>query len=204
VTPTPQPRPPAQPSRRKRWLRRAAALAAPVVLPLGWLIADGARDDPGAADVSVILGNKVHPSGRPSQHLRERLRRGLALFEGGEVEFLIVSGGVGIEGHEEAEVMARWLVERGVPRERIVVDREGNTTWDTAHNAAAIMRERGWTSACVVSQYFHLTRSKLALRPNGVEDVRAVRAELNLTRKELYSLVREVAGLYYYALRQDV
>ena len=187
-----------------RWLRKAAALAAPVVLPLGWLIADGARDDAGQADVAVILGNKVHPSGQPSQHLRERLQRGLALFESGEVQHVIVSGGLGVEGHEEAEVMARWLVERGVPRERIVIDREGNTTWDTASHAAAIMRERGWISACVVSQYFHLTRSKLALRRNGVEDVRGVRAELNLTRKELYSLAREVAGLYYYALRQDL
>ncbi|MEZ6186632.1 MAG: YdcF family protein [Planctomycetota bacterium] len=197
-TPTPPP-----PPRRRRWRRLLLLGAAPALLPLGWLVGDGLVDDSGAADVAVVLGNKVHPSGIPSQHLRERLERALALFREGRVQALLVSGGLGREGHQEADVMARWLIERGVPAERVLRDPHGNTTHDTALNAARIMGERGWTRALVISQYFHLTRAKLALRRAGVADVQGAHAELNLTWKEPYSLAREVAGLYYYALRRD-
>lgn len=194
---------PPPPRRRRRWRRLLLLGAAPALLPLSWLVGDGLVDDAGPVDVAVVLGNKVHPSGVPSQHLRERLERGLALYREGRVHALLVSGGLGREGHQEADVMARWLIERGVPAECVLRDPHGNTTRDTAVNAAQIMAARGWTKAVVISQYFHLTRAKLALRRAGVEDVQGARAELNLTWKEPYSLAREVAGLYYYALRTD-
>ena len=178
--------------------------AAFVLGPLAWLIVDGLREETPPADVAVILGNKVYPSGVPSPHLRDRLARGLALYQAGTVRYLLVSGGLGREGHQEAEVMGAWLVRRGVPAERVIEDPEGVTTHATARNTARIFEARGWRTALVVSQYYHLTRCKLALRRAGVEVVGCAHADVNLTKKEPYSLLREVAGLYYYALRQDV
>jgi len=37
-----------------------------------------------------------------------------------------------------------------------------------AKNSAAIMQQRGLTSAVVVTQYFHITRARYALRRAGV------------------------------------
>jgi uncharacterized SAM-binding protein YcdF (DUF218 family) len=54
-----------------------------------------------------------------------------------------------------------------VPREAIILDEYGNTTQATAQNSAAIMKERGLTSAVVVTQYFHITALALCLAPVG-------------------------------------
>jgi vancomycin permeability regulator SanA len=188
----------------RRWRRRLALVVVPVFLSLLLLVGDGLTDEVRSADVAVVLGNKVRRDGAPSQHLRQRLERGLALYRDGVVPFLLVSGGLGREGHQEARVMADWLTARGVPPARVVVDPDGLTTHATARNTVRLMRARGWRSALVVSQYYHVTRSKLALRRAGVPSVGGARARFDPSWKEPYALLREVAGLAYYALRRDV
>jgi uncharacterized SAM-binding protein YcdF (DUF218 family) len=193
----------ARPGRRRRRRVWLALFAAPLVLPLLWLLVDGLVGEPARADVAVILGNKVRRDGVPSPHLRERLERGLSLYREGSVRFLLVSGGLGKEGHQEADVMHDWLVRRGVPPERVVADPDGVNTFATARNTARVMRARGWRSAVAVSQYYHLARAKLALRRAGISQVSGARARFHPSWKEPYSLLREVAGLYVYALRWD-
>ena len=77
---------------------------------------------------------------------------------------IIVSGGIGKEGFDEAKVMASYLIEKGVPTEKIIRDNEGNTTYDSALNCRSILNDSNAQSVIVVSQYFHLLRSKIALR----------------------------------------
>ncbi|MCW8140239.1 MAG: YdcF family protein, partial [Planctomycetota bacterium] len=106
------------------------------------------------------------PDGTPSVLLQDRLLRGLAAWQRGEAGLVMVSGGLGVEGHEEADVMAAWLIARGVPAERVVVDRDGWTTWHTAVNTRALLEARGLSSALVVTSegraYFDLTAADLA------------------------------------------
>lgn len=89
------------------------------------IVVDGLNDDIHAADVAIVPGNTVEKDGRPSARLRARLDQTVALYRQGLFPNIIVSGGVGIEGFDEAEVMKRYLVERGVPEGRIHVDSGG-------------------------------------------------------------------------------
>lgn len=41
---------------------------------------------------------------------------------------IIVSGGIGKEGVDEAKAMASWLFQRGVPRRAVVIDSSGVNT----------------------------------------------------------------------------
>src|SRR5262245_27204271 len=143
-------------------------LTAPLVLVIAILL-DGLTDNATESDVGIVLGSKVMPDGTPSARLRARLDKADELFHLGKFKYVIVSGGTGNEGRTEARVMADYIAgQKRVPRKAIILDEHGNTTQATAQNSAAIMKERGLTSAVVVTQYFHITRSRLALRRAGV------------------------------------
>jgi vancomycin permeability regulator SanA len=189
--------------RRRRWL--GALASAPAIWFLVHtvaVVADGWGDDgPAHVDVAVVLGTKVEPTGEPSARLRGRLARALALFQDGRVDYVLVSGALGREGHQEADVMAETLRAQGVPVERLLIDPRGATTWDTAVNAQRLMARRGLRSAVAVSDYFHLSRCKLAFRRAGIEQVSTARAAYLLSWRDPYSLLREFAGWYTYAWR---
>jgi len=185
----------------RRWLRAAIravlAGAGAYLLAALLLCAAGLRDDVRTADVAVVLGNQVFPDGTPSPRLAGRLDEGVALYRRGAARNLIVSGGVGREGWDEAAVMKRYLVARGVPAGRVVTDSLGVNTAATARNSAIIMRQRGWTSAIAVSQYFHVPRCRLALRRAGITPVYGAHARYAEWR-DVYSITREVTGYAAY------
>ncbi len=172
------------------------------ILSATLIVADGLSDDIHAADVAIVPGNTVEKDGRPSERLRARLDQTIALYRQGLFPDVIVSGGVGSEGFDEAEVMKRYLVENGVPEDHIHVDGGGATTFLTAKNAVRIMRENGWQSAMVVTQYFHVPRMRLALKLSGITPVFSSHARY-FELRDIYSIAREVVGYGAYLLRAD-
>ena len=165
------------------------------------LLADGFRDELGKADVGLVLGNTVHQDGTPSRRLAARLDRTAELYGAGLFPIVITSGGRGREGWYEGTVMRDYLVERGVPAEKIIVDNQGLTTMASALNTRRILQERGLSSVLVVTQYFHIPRSKLALRRVGLPTVYSARARYFESR-DLYSIPREVAGYVAYSFKK--
>lgn len=189
----------------KRVLAWGAAAAAGVLLSgcaaIAWA---GCQDDPRPADVAVVLGNRVWPGGQPSPALAARLDEGLALWRAHAVKALIVSGGVEAGGRlggelDEAQVMHAYLVAHGVPDAAIVIDPFGDNTELTGRNTAAIMRARGWRSVIAVSQFYHVPRTRLALRRAGLTDVRGAHARY-LCTGDFIALPREVAAYPVYWL----
>lgn len=195
-----------QHTRRRRTKRALLFTALPILLAFTlaamWIVAAGLTDDIQAADVAIVPGNTVEKDGRPSARLRARLDQTVALYRQGLFPNVIVSGGVGSEGFDEAEVMKRYLVENGVPESRIHVDSGGATSHLTARNAARMMRENGWQRAMVVSQYFHVPRMRLAMQRSGVTPVFSSHARY-FELRDVYSTVREVVGYGAYLLRTD-
>ena len=192
---------------RRRRARRVligigAGLGGALLLACLALAGCGLCDEPRPADVAVVLGAKVRPDGVPSQRLRDRLQRGLDLWRAGTVSHLLVSGGLGAEGHDEAHVMAEWLIARGVPPERVLRDPDGWTTWHTARNAGPLLRERGLDSVLVVSTYYHLPRTALAFRRAGLPPAGTARARFRPGPRDLYAIPRELLGLAWYAVRR--
>jgi vancomycin permeability regulator SanA len=159
---------------------------------------DGFRAPRLPADVAVVLGSKVQRDGSPSSGLQRRLERALELYRKGAIQAIFVSGGRGSEGFEEADVMRGILVRSGVPVDAIIVDRAGNNTRLTAMHAHQIMQARGWQSAVVISQYYHVPRAKLALRQEGVTQVSGAAAEYRFAWTDPLSILREFAGFYTY------
>ncbi len=160
----------------------------------------GLNDNIHQSDVAVILGNHVEPNGQPSARLQARLDRAVELYRQGIFQNTIVSGGIDANGTDEAAAMKRYLVDRGLPSSKIVVDSAGNNTYLTAQNTSKIMTDRQWHSAIVISQYFHIPRTKAILQRMGVKNIYSAHAKFFEIR-DIYSTAREVVGYASYLFR---
>lgn len=186
----------------KKILLPCILLIALFLIQASYLVLDGLHDDPGPADAMVILGSKVQHDGTLSARLKARLDRGYELYRDGLSHTIIVSGGTGKEGYSEARVMASYLKGRGIPARDILLDEEGKNTWQSALNFKRMAAAKGFRSVILVSQYFHLTRAKLAFRKAGIETVYTAHARMRPELREVYSVPREVVAFYAYLLRR--
>lgn len=163
----------------------------------------GLLSEPEQSDVIVVPGAALTQGGNGlSNALEWRMQTAVELYHKGYGRYLLLSGG-GEGAWREAPTMANWAVERGVPRERIIIDNQGNTTRETAINVARIMRERNLSTALAVSQWYHVPRLRLALMQEGVEQSGSTCAHPRFLDLEFYFSLREVAGLYAYLFRLD-
>jgi len=165
-----------------------------------YLVTSGLDDVFGRADIALVLDRRVEPQGKPTPRLRARLDRTVELYRAGYLSQIIASGGTSAEGVNEAVVMRDYLVARGIPRENIIVDSNGDTTVASARNAANILRQRNGTGVFVVTQYFHVPRTRLALERFGVTPVFSAHAHW-FEMRDLYSAPRELLAYIYYYYR---
>ena len=121
-------------------------------------------------DVVIVLGARVIGE-RVSSHLARRLNVAIYYFERNPNAYIIVCGGLGdMAVITEAEAMARYLHERGVPRERIFLEDLSTSTLENLTFAHEILNEhfpRGFR-AVVVSSDFHMFRAVRAARSIGM------------------------------------
>lgn len=156
---------------------------------------DGLTDEKKQADIAVILGNKVNKDGTLSKRLEKRLECGLNIYRNGRVKKILVSGGLGKEGFYEGDKMKDYLITNGVPDSLIIVDNLGNNTIATVDNTLKLKDSLNFESLIVISQYFHLTRTKMLFRKRHFDDVSSVSPKY-FEFRDIYSLLREF-GAYY-------
>ncbi|HAK96512.1 MAG TPA: hypothetical protein DCM87_16365 [Planctomycetes bacterium] len=176
--------------------------AAYLCLMMGYVIAFGCTDYryAGGADAAIVLGARVNSDRTVSGALAQRLLTAIELYREGRVARLIMTGGTGESGVNEADVMADFARARGVPARALLVDREGVTTYRSARNCAALCRRNGVATAMVVSQYYHLARTKLLFERQGLQ-VRTVPARAGERMSaDVAGALREAAALPYYYL----
>ncbi|WP_226354744.1 YdcF family protein [Pseudonocardia sp. ICBG601] len=124
-------------------------------------------------DFVVVLGSGLVRGAVPPL-LAARLDRAVALWERererGGAPMLVTSGGRGPdEPVAEAVAMADYLVDRGVPSERILREDRSRTTRENLVFSRALMTERLPGHRCVVvTNNFHAFRAALTARRAGV------------------------------------
>lgn len=185
--------------RRKRVII-LCALSLSFLMPAGLLVWRGMTDDVGKADVALVLGNQVNPDGTPSPRLKARLDTAIECYRQGYFPVILVSGATDREGVPEGTAMKRYLVASGIPESVVLVDDQGVDTQASANNTAALLKERGWTSVFVITQYFHVPRTKLALTKLGILPVHHAHPRF-FEARDLYSIAREIPAYGKYLLR---
>ena len=139
------------------------------------------------ADCILILGAGVR-NGKPTPMLRDRLLTGIALYENGAADKIIMSGDHGREDYDEVNVMRAFALEHGVKSEDIFLDHAGFSTYDSVYRAKNIF---GAENIVIVSQKYHLYRAlyiakKLDMGAAGVS------ADLNAYGGQFKRDIREI------------
>lgn len=122
----------------------------------------------------VVLGSGLI-DGRVPPLLASRLRRGRTVFDrltarGTPPRAMVTSGGRGPdEPVAEAEAMADFLVEDGLPADRVLREDRSRNTDENLANTAALLAERGIDGPiAVVTSDFHAYRAALLMRRHGL------------------------------------
>jgi uncharacterized SAM-binding protein YcdF (DUF218 family) len=125
-------------------------------------------DDAHSADVIVVLGAAQY-NGRPSPVLKARLDHAYDLYKQGLAHAIITTGSYGPDPNiSEAQVSRKYLVQRGVDVADIVTEQGSGSTIDSVQAASGLLKAKGWKSALVVSDGFHLYRVKKMFGDMGV------------------------------------
>jgi vancomycin permeability regulator SanA len=132
-----------------------------------WLVARG--DDRTSADVVLVLGAAQY-DGKPSQVLEARLQHAKNLYDEGVAPYIVTTGGNKPgDNYTEATAGDRWLVEHGVPKNRIIPVGEGSDTLGSLKAAAERIHDRGWRTAVIVSDPWHSLRARTMASDVGLD-----------------------------------
>lgn len=188
----------------RRWLRIAGwVLLAWVLAHIVYTCVDGLNRYTGEADIAIVLGNKVERDSSLSPVLKGRVDEALKLYRQGRVPRIMVSGGQGkkedMGGVPEGMAMKLYLVEHGVPADRVIEDNEGENTYLTAKDFLPVADSLRIHSAIAVSSFYHLTRTKYIIRKLGFHDVHSAASE-SYFGVDVIGLVRDCIAFYKYVL----
>lgn len=118
-------------------------------------------------DVIVVMGAAQY-DGTPSPMLEERLARALSLWKDGVAPLIAVTGGkMPADRFTEAATSRRWLTDRGVPRDAIVMEDTGRSTWESLSSLAPVLEGKGVRTVVMVTTNWHVARSTHAMRELG-------------------------------------
>lgn len=143
-------------------------------------------------DCVLVLGCGVYEDGTPSPMLYDRVKTGIALFNAGVSDRLLVSGDHGQEDYDEVNAMKRIAVEAGIDRDAVFCDHAGFCTWDSMVRAKEIF---GAKRIVVVTQEYHLSRALYMAKKVGL-DAWGVSADLRPYGGQIFRDVRELGARF--------
>jgi len=118
--------------------------------------------------VAIVFGARVYSEDRLSGMLRDRVETAVQLYENGQVDKILMSGGNETLDYNEPQAMINYAIDRGVPPEDVRPDYGGRRTYDTCYRAGKIFQVE---SATLVTQEFHLPRALLTCNNLGLDAI---------------------------------
>jgi len=185
-------------ARRGRWRLAFALIAAPVVatlvLSLPWVadrislpLEQRALADSRAAlaarampRTAVVLGGMIGIAGPDAQAAQtgydlagaaDRVVAAARLWRTGQVDHLVLAGGSGT-AISEAELMARFAADLGVPRAAMLLEDASRNTHQNAERVAAVLRRNNLgPDVALITSAMHLPRAMAEFRCAGLDPV---------------------------------
>jgi len=117
-------------------------------------------------DCILVLGCAVRSNGNPSDMLRDRLTRGVELYQAGAAPKLLMSGDHGRTNYDEVDAMKQFAVDSGISSSDVFMDHAGFSTYESIYRAKEIFQAK---KIIIVSQEYHLYRALYIAKEFGLE-----------------------------------
>ncbi len=118
-------------------------------------------------DTIIVLGAKVYDDGRPSLMLKDRLDKTIEVYkELDNVNQIIVSGDSENSDYDETTKMKEYLISNGIPKEDIITDIYGLSTYDSIYRLKNVY---DINKSIIITQKYHLYRSLYIANSLGIE-----------------------------------
>lgn len=188
------------------YLLRGIALSLLVVVVIFtdcvWKIYRGGNPlPPGAhADAAVVLGAAAWDK-QPSPVFRERINHAIALYQAGQVDMLVFTGGTPKKGFmTEAEVGRRYAVKQGVPADDILFENTSRDTYHNLFNIQPLLRDNDIDSIVIVSDPYHTARAAVIAKDLGISAQTSATPTSRYTQtgEKLRFLLQESKSLFGY------
>lgn len=126
-------------------------------------------DDEVSAPVAIVLGAAQY-NGSPSPVLKSRLDRALELYQNGNVDVVVVTGGNQAgDTTTEAKTGYDYLRSAGMPDEALLLEVQGASTYESLGASARFLRGRSIKSAVLVTNSYHSRRAQLVAGEFGMD-----------------------------------
>lgn len=170
-----------------------AAFVLILFLTAVWVMFDGLTDLGEKADVALVMGT---PEAYGGQNRVPLLDHTVKLFNDGDFPLIIVSGSTAKTEVSEPQAMMSYLVGKGIPSNAIVIA-GAESTPEATRKTADLMQERNLNSVMVITDYYHVTRTKLGLMHDGVTAIRKSHVG-KMQQGDAWGVAYELAALYNY------
>jgi uncharacterized SAM-binding protein YcdF (DUF218 family) len=145
-------------------------------------------------DAAIVLGAALWHN-KPSPALRERLNTALQLYKDKKIDLFVLSGGLGNdEQQSEAQAMKTYLLRRGVPEDKMILEGKSSNTKENLAFTAVLLKDKPIDSIYLVTHDYHMTRALLYAKKANITVSPAPAHSTVLF--EPYHKLRECAALW--------
>ncbi|HMV43666.1 MAG TPA: YdcF family protein [Leptospiraceae bacterium] len=145
------------------------------------------------ADAIVVLGGMINTLSPFPDRVEilgsgERLTDAILLHKAGKAEYVLFTGGSGLlfdQEVKEAGFAKKFLIDFGIPENKILLESESRNTFENALYTKKILEEKKIERIILVTSAFHMKRSIAIFQKLGIEaypfptDYRSLRMDLN-------------------------
>jgi uncharacterized SAM-binding protein YcdF (DUF218 family) len=142
-------------AKREQGLLLPEKINGDAIVVLGGGISGDARDMSGSGVLTEDSLSRIVTAARLERKLK--------------VPVLVSGGAVFKDTKPEARIMKRYLVDLGVPEDRIIEESKSRDTLENARYTRDICTRRGYRKIVLVTSAYHMKRAVTAFRKNGVE-----------------------------------
>ncbi|AMP20136.1 hypothetical protein AZF37_02170 [endosymbiont 'TC1' of Trimyema compressum] len=145
------------------------------------------------AEAVIVLGAGLNGA-KPSLQLQKRLNKAIEFNQENKNAIMVVSGGQGAdELISEAEAMKIYLVEKGLPEDRIIMESQSKSTYENFVFSKEILDKKyngNSYNTIFITNDFHVLRASIIADRSGFKNIEGIGSD-SFTQSILNDYLRE-------------
>lgn len=139
--------------------------------------------------VAIVLGNRLNDDGTITVIQEERLQLALEIEKKFNPDYYILSGGLANPNANitEAEAMYNYLINKGIAKEKLIMEKQSLTTVENAFYSIPIVKKLNANTLIICSSPYHFLKKESKLMESFINELQNTGISLMIYTKKLYN-----------------